>query len=307
MTGGPASHVLERTGGGTAQFAHAAAILVLPSIAVLVAAWEVANVNVKLWEPLLAIMLYVPTMTGITVGFHRLLAHRAFQASPAASAVLLILGCMAVQGPPIYWVSNHRRHHQFGDAEGDPHSPHWLDVAALHGWRGFWHAHVGWTFTHALSNPIYFCKDLLRDRQVGWINRRYYAWVLLGLAVPSAIGALIEGSTQGALEGLLWGGGVRLFISYHLTNSINSITHLYGYRSFDTPERSRNNLLLGLPTLGEAWHNNHHAFPSSAIFGIARWELDFGGVVVSCLERFGLVWNVRRPSAQLVAGKRSAA
>lgn len=301
----PASPVLEKTGGGAAQIAHAVAILVLPSIAAAVAAWEVATGSAQLWQPLLAVLLYVPSMTGITVGFHRLLAHRAFQANPAACAALVILGCTAAQGPPLYWVSNHRRHHQFGDAEGDPHSPHRRDRTALGGWAGFWHAHVGWTFTHALTNPNYFCKDLLRDRRIAWLNRRYYAWVLLGLAVPCAIGALIEGSARGALNGLLWGGGVRLFISYHLTNSINSVTHLFGYRSFETPECSVNNLLLGVPTLGEAWHNNHHAFPSSAIFGIAWWELDLGGAVVSALERLGLAANVRRPSVDLIAGKRA--
>jgi stearoyl-CoA desaturase (Delta-9 desaturase) len=303
MTSGSTTYVLGHGGGGAAQFVHAAAILALPTVAILIAAWQTLNGTVRLWQPLLTIALYVLTMTGITVGFHRLLAHRALQAHSAVLNILVVLGCMATQGPPIYWVSNHRRHHQFGDAVGDPHSPNYHDDHDLRGWAGFWHAHIGWTFTHELTNPVYFCKDLLRDRSISRINRQYYVWVLLGLAVPTAAGGLIEGSINGALNGLLWGGGVRLFISYHLTNSINSITHMFGYRSFNTPECSRNNLFLGLPTLGEAWHNNHHAFPSSAIFGYTWWELDIGGVVIFCLERLRLVWNVRRPDAEMIAEK----
>src|SRR5262249_36462356 len=303
---GSANYVLAR-GSSAARTVHAATILVLPTIAALFAGWQVVDGTARLWQPVLALALYVPTMLGITVGFHRLLAHRAFQAGTAVTAILLVFGCMAMQGPPIYWVSNHRRHHQFGDAAGDPHSPHYQDDHEVGGLNGFWHAHIGWTFTHELSNPVYFCKDLLRDRLILAINRQYYLWVWLGLILPMVIGGIVEGSVAGALNGLVWGGGVRLFLSYHLTNSINSITHMSGYRSFNTPECSRNNLLLGLPTLGEAWHNNHHAFPNSAIFGLSWWEIDVGGIVVSCLERLGLAWNVRRPSVQMVAERRRSA
>jgi stearoyl-CoA desaturase (Delta-9 desaturase) len=299
-----ATYVLGRSSAGGARIAHAAAILALPTIAVLIASWHVVTGAVQLWQPTLALTLYVPTMIGITVGFHRYLAHRAFQTSKPVSIVLIIFGCMAAQGPPIYWVSNHRRHHQFGDTIGDPHSPHYADDHELKGWVGFWHAHVGWTFTHELTNPIYFCKDLLRDRSIVVINRHYYAWVLLGLVVATVAGGLMEGSIEGMLNGLLWGAGIRLFMSYHLTNSINSITHMFGYRSFNTPEWSRNNLFLGLPTLGEAWHNNHHAFPNSAFFGLSWWEIDVGGIVISCLERVGLVWNVRRPTVEMIAQRR---
>lgn len=300
-----AIYVPGRTGG--LRVAHAAAILVLPAIAVVIAASRVVSGEVQVWQPVLAVALYVATMTGITVGFHRLLAHRAFQAGKPVSAILVVLGCMAAQGPPIYWVSNHRRHHQFCDVADDPHSPHQAGQRLLSGWAGFWHGHVGWTFTHELTNPVYFCKDLLRDRTLVAVSRHYYAWVVLGLVLPAIIGGLVEGSIEGLANGFLWGAGVRLFLSYHLTNSINSITHMIGYRAFDTPDRSVNNLLLGVPTLGEAWHNNHHAFPSSAVFGLSWWEFDFGGSVVSGLERLGLIWNVRRPGLDLIAQKRRAA
>jgi stearoyl-CoA desaturase (Delta-9 desaturase) len=299
-----ATYILGGNSGGAARIAHAAAILVLPTIAVLIASWQIVNGAVQVWQPILALTLYILTMIGISVGFHRLLAHRAFQASNPVAVILIVSGCMAAQGPPIYWVSNHRRHHQFGDTIGDPHSPHYADEHELKGWAGFLHAHIGWTFTHELSNPVYFCKDLLRDRLTVAVSRHYYAWVLMGLAMPTVAGGLMELSIEGMLNGFLWGAGVRLFMSYHLTNSINSITHMFGYRSFNTLECSRNNLFLGLPTLGEAWHNNHHAFPNSAIFGVSWWEIDVGGIVVSCLERLGAVWNVRRPSVEMIALRR---
>ncbi len=299
----PHSPVLRHHAGGRAQRIHAAAILVLPLLALPVALRQLWSGEARAWQVLLALGLYVLTMTGITVGFHRLLSHRAFQARRSVQAALAILGSMAAQGPPIYWVSNHRRHHQFADAAGDPHSPHRDGERALSFWRGLWHAHGGWSFGHELSNPIYFCKDLLRDRRLGWINRTYYGWVLLGLAAAAGAGALIGRSAAGAWDGLVWGGGVRLFLSYHLTGSINSITHAVGYRSFDTPDRSRNNWLLGLATLGEAWHNNHHAAPGSAVFGLAWWEIDIGAAVVRGLEALGLVSNVRRVHRRAEARK----
>jgi stearoyl-CoA desaturase (Delta-9 desaturase) len=299
----PRSPVLRHRAGSSAQRLHAAAILVLPTLALPVAAHQLWTGEAGLSQLLLALAFYFLTMTGITVGFHRLLSHRAFQAQRSVQAALAILGSMAAQGPPIYWVSNHRRHHQFADAAGDPHSPSCDGERRLGFWRGLWHAHAGWSFGHELSNPVFFCKDLLRDRRLGWINRRYYGWVLLGLAAAAGAGALIGHSAAAAWDGLVWGGGVRLFLSYHLTGSINSITHALGYRSFETPDLSRNNWLLGLVTLGEAWHNNHHAAPSSAVFGLAWWEIDIGAATIRALEALGLVAQVRRINRRAEARK----
>jgi stearoyl-CoA desaturase (Delta-9 desaturase) len=290
--------------GRQAHWLHAGAILMLPTIAAAGALAEAIAGGVAAWQPLLAVIGYGLTMLGITVGFHRLLSHRAFETWGKLRALFAILGSMAAQGPPIYWVSNHRRHHQFSDAEGDPHSPHWRGQRPLATWRGFWHAHVGWTFTHEMTNSAVYSRDLLRDGIISWVNRHYYKWVMLGLVLPTGIGALITASAEGAWQGLLWGGGVRLFISYHLTNAINSVTHLFGYRSFATREDSRNNAWLGLITLGEAWHNNHHACPRSAIFGLSWWEADIGGLVIMGLERLGLVWRVRRPVARYLDRQR---
>lgn len=283
-----------------AQCLHASLILGLPTAAVVLACWQVARGDAEVWMPVLAVLSYICTMTGITVGFHRLLAHRAFEAQPAVAALLAVLGSMAAQGAPIYWVSNHRRHHRYSDAGGDPHSPHADGTRTISGLRGFWHAHVGWMFTHELTSSIDFSRDLLQNRLISWVNRHYFLWIALGVALSAVIGYLLQPAIEGALNGLLWGTGVRLFLSYHLTSSINSITHLYGYRSFETRERSRNNWLLGIPTLGEAWHNNHHAFPTSAFFGMRWWEVDVGGWVIRLLQACGLAHAVRlHPRAAL--------
>jgi stearoyl-CoA desaturase (delta-9 desaturase) len=251
----------------------------------------------EVWFAVLVVALYVPVLAGITVGFHRMLAHKAFEAHPAVRAVLAILGSMALQGPVIYWVSNHRRHHSFADRAGDPHSPHCDDDRHLSGWQGLWHAHVAWTFDHKLTNASVFCRDLFQDGVIRWVNETYYVWGAVGLLLPAALGFLIGGRPEDAWYGFIWGAGIRLFFSYQFTNAINSVTHLSGYRNYDTRDHSRNNLWLGLPTLGEGWHNNHHADPRSAIFRRQWWEVDIGGGIIRLLEHLGLAWNVIGPQA----------
>jgi stearoyl-CoA desaturase (delta-9 desaturase) len=281
------------------QRLHAAVIFVFPTVAVGIAIYQLLHGLIAPWMPLLAIALYVVTMLGITVGYHRLLAHRAFNTSLFIATALAILGSMAAQGAPVYWVSNHRRHHRYADVAGDPHSPHCDGERALSKWRGFLHAHVKWMFTHELTNSVDFSRDLLQNKSLGVVNRLYWTWIVLGLLIPTGIGLAITGSWRGALNGLIWGAGVRLFISFHLTSSINSITHLFGYRTFATDEQSRNNLWLGVPTLGEAWHNNHHAYPTSAKFGLRWWEVDIGWLFIRFLKLIGLANNVRTPASLL--------
>jgi len=288
------------TSGGPAQKIHASAMLLLPSAAMAWAGWRALTGDADLVDWSLAVSLYVATMLGITVGFHRLFAHRAFRAHWLLKVVLLALGSMAAQGPPIYWVANHRRHHRFSDDAGDPHSPIDESVPGKVSWRSFWHAHSGWMFGHKLSNTAALTKDLIRDPMVVAVNRSYYAWVILGLAIPAVLGSLLIGGAGGALEGLAWGGGVRLFISYHLTSCINSVTHSFGYRTYATPDFSRNNAWIGAATLGEAWHNNHHACASSAKFGHSWWELDPGWIFIRLMEAIGAARDVQRPSARVI-------
>jgi stearoyl-CoA desaturase (Delta-9 desaturase) len=277
------------------QKIHAGAILIVPTVMTALAVIEVWREGLRAWEILVMAIGYFLTMIGITVGYHRLLAHRSFSTRPSIRSALAILGSMAAQGSPNYWVGNHRRHHQYVERDADPHTPYQSNGQPLAGWAAFWHAHVGWTFSHEMTNTTLFCRDLLRDRPLAGVNRRYYLWVSLGLVVPGLIGALIEHSAEGAWRGLLWGGGVRLFLSYHMTAAINSVTHMFGSRRFQSPDQSRNNIWLALPTLGEAWHNNHHAAPRYAIFGRRSWEFDLGGLFIRALQTLGLAWNIRGP------------
>ncbi|MGA2319161.1 MAG: acyl-CoA desaturase [Solirubrobacteraceae bacterium] len=249
------------------------------------------------WPDLVVLAItYLLTGAGITVGFHRLLTHRSFKTSPALRALFAVLGSAAIEGPVIEWVSNHRKHHRFSDRPGDPHSPH-VDHAS--GWRGamsgLFHAHVGWIFADGpLADRERYAKDLLADPLVSFIDRTFLVWVLAGLAFPFALGLALSGSIFGGLTGLLWGGAVRIFFLHHATFSINSLCHFFGRRRFATGDESRNLLWLSLPTLGEAWHNNHHAFPSSARHGLRWWQLDPSGWLIAVLERMGLVWDVVR-------------
>jgi len=277
------------------QQLHAGAILAIPTIGVVVAVALLVRDGVDPWHVAIAAILYSLTILGITVGFHRLLSHGSFQAGPLISGMFVIFGSMAAQGPALYWACNHRRHHQCTERAGDPHSPHVHEGRKLSGWRGFLHAHIGWSFTADMTNTAVFGKDLLRNRSLARINRLYYLWVALGLAIPMALGALVEHSAHGALMGFLWGGCVRLALSYHGINGINSVTHSWGSRPFPTHEQSRNNVWMALPTFGEGWHNNHHAYPGSAIFGFKWWQVDLGAWTLVALERCGLVWNLSRP------------
>jgi stearoyl-CoA desaturase (delta-9 desaturase) len=255
------------------------------------------------WQDLVVMAVgYALTGVGITVGFHRLFTHRSFKTSRVMRVAFAVLGSAAVEGPLIEWVSNHRMHHRFSDRPGDPHSPH-LDEAG--GWRGAFrglvHAHAGWLFNATdTAAPERYAPDLLADPAMRWVDRTFVIWVLAGLAVPFGLGVALMGTIGGGLEALLWGGAVRIMILHHATFSINSLCHFFGRRSFQTGDESRNLAWLSLLTFGEAWHNNHHAFPTSAHHGLKRRQLDPGAWLIDSLARVGLVWDVVRisPAAQ---------
>ena len=239
-------------------------------------------------------VLYVLTGLGVTVGFHRLFTHRSFKARPAVRAVLAVLGSAAIEGPVISWVADHRKHHAFSDRPGDPHSPH-VDQGV--GWRGalrgLVHAHVGWLFRHDQRGArARYAPDLLADPVIRFVDRTFVLWAVAGLGVAFGLGAAIGGSVAAGLTAVLWGGAVRLFALHHMTYSINSICHVFGRRAFATTDESRNVFWLALPTFGEAWHNNHHAFPTSARHGLGRWQLDPSALVIRGLEACGLAWDI---------------
>jgi stearoyl-CoA desaturase (Delta-9 desaturase) len=262
------------------------------------------------WQDLLVLAItYLLTGLGITVGYHRLFTHRSFKTTRTLRALFAVLGSMAVEGSVIEWVSTHRKHHCFSDRPGDPHSPHTDDPPGWRGaLRGLGHAHVGWMFRgNDMANPRHYARDLLADRDLRFISRTFPLWVVVGLALPFGLGVALTGSAVGGLTGLLWGGAVRVFLLHHATFSINSLCHFFGGRPFATGDESRNLAWLAPATLGEAWHNNHHAFPTSARHGLGRWQLDPGAWLITALERCHLAWDVIRISPGRLQAKRAAA
>ena len=280
-------------------------ITLIPSLGFVITFILVMKNPIELLDLELFLGMWFVSGIGITVGFHRYFAHSGFNTSTPVRVILAIMGCMAAQGPLTYWVSLHRRHHENSDRPGDPHSPHVEKEGSFKLLRGLWFAHIGWMLDHDIPNPIYYARDLIRDRTIAWVNRYYFLWLLLGLAIPTVIGGAVRESWNGAFYGFLWGGLVRLFITENLIWSINSITHLYGNRLFDTKEQSTNNLWLAIPTLGEAWHNNHHAFPNSAKLGLKWWQVDLGYWTIRALEFLGLVWDVKAPAASAIEAKKN--
>jgi stearoyl-CoA desaturase (delta-9 desaturase) len=248
---------------------------------------------VRLWDDLigwrevaLLVGMYVATGLGTTLGYHRLATHRSFDTGPLVKGGFLILGSMALQGRIINWSAWHLEHHANSDREGDPHSP--LD--------GFWHAHVGWILRATPAKRERYCKRLLNDPVVVFVDRTTELWVLVGLVIPY----LVAGWT-----GFLWGGLVRIAVGNHLTFAINSVCHTFGSRSFDTRDASRNNWFMGVIGLGEGWHNNHHAFPSSAFHGLGWRQPDLTGLVIRVLAMLRLARNVKRPPRDAVERRRA--
>jgi stearoyl-CoA desaturase (delta-9 desaturase) len=240
---------------------------------------------------------YLMFGAGITVGFHRLLTHRSFQTHKPVEHGFAIVGSMALQGGVLDWVADHRKHHAHTDQEGDPHSPH---VGHGSGLLGLWHAHTGWLFeTHGQADWKKYAKDLYEDPVMKRINRLFPLWALMSMLIPAAAGFVLHGFTlEGALRGLVWGGLVRAFFLHHVTWSINSICHFFGRLRFAIEDHSTNVAWLAIPSLGEAWHHNHHAFPRSAAHGLRWYEVDPSSVIIAGLQKTGLAWNVVRISRE---------
>jgi stearoyl-CoA desaturase (Delta-9 desaturase) len=271
-------------------------VSVVPFLALGVVGWQVWA-SLLHWSDIAVFgILYMLTGLGVTVGFHRLFTHRSFATSSALRGVFAALGSVAIEGPVISWVADHRKHHAFADQPGDPHSPHVDHGVGLRGaLRGLAHAHMGWLFLHNQRGARKrYAPDLLADPVVRFVDRTFVFWALGGLAAAFGLGWLIGGTLSAALTGLLWGGAVRLLVLHHVTYSINSLCHFFGRKRFDTGDESRNLAWLSLLSFGEAWHNNHHAFPTSAAHGMRWWEIDIASTVIRGLERVGLVWDVVR-------------
>ncbi len=269
-------------------------ITVGPILALGFVAWQMWDGLLRPSDLVVFAIMYVLTGLGITVGFHRLFTHRSFKTSPALRGVFAVLGSAAIEGPVISWVSDHRKHHAFSDQDGDPHSPHVDHGVGLRGaLRGLAHAHLGWLFIHTeRGSRERYAPDLLADPVVSFVDRTFFVWAIGGLLAAFGLGYAIGGTWRAGLTGLLWGGAVRMLVLHHMTYSINSLCHFFGRRDYVTGDHSRNLAWLALPTFGEAWHNNHHAFPTSARHGLSWRQPDVSALVIHTLERVGLVWDV---------------
>ena len=278
----------------------------LPFVGLITAIVLLWNRAIGPLELSLMIGMYVITCLGVTIGYHRMLTHRAFEASRPFRAVISVLGSMAIEGSVITWVADHRKHHAFTDHDGDPHSPHLSGPGFWGAVSGLWHAHIGWLFeTVGQADRERFAPDLVKDKMLQVIDKLFLLWLAISFAIPFALGWLIGGSLGTALTALLWGGLVRVFLLHHVTWSINSVCHFFGRRRFDIEDESRNVFWLAPLSMGEAWHHNHHAFPTSAFHGLRFWErmTDPTGLVIAGLEKLGLVWNVVRISPERQTAK----
>lgn len=258
------------------------AVVVVPFLGTAVAIASLWQRAVRWTDLVLLATMYTLTAFGLCVGYHRMLTHRGFQAHPVVKMILLVLGSMAIAAPPIEWAATHLKHHARSDREGDPHSP----------LEGLFHSHLGWLFKDRFADPELYCRHLSNDGIVMFVNRCFPLWAVLSLLIPLAIGGW---------TGLLWGGLVRMFLGHHSMFSVNSLSHAFGKREFETNDRSRNNWLVAVLGFGEGWHNNHHAFPRSAFHGLHWWQLDLSGYLIWALERLGLVSEVCRVPPALLA------
>ncbi|MFD2416129.1 acyl-CoA desaturase [Amycolatopsis pigmentata] len=288
----------------TGQMIVLKAFLLIPFaalVAALPAAWG-WGLN---WLDLgLAAAFYVIATLGVTVGYHRYFTHGAFKAGRPLRVALAIAGSMAVQGSVIFWVASHRRHHAFADRDGDPHSP-WLfgtSPAALA--RGFWHAHMGWMFRREVTNYERFAPDLLADGDLRVVNRFFWLWITLSLALPAALGGLLSWSWWGAVTAFFWAGLVRIAFLHHVTWSVNSICHMVGDRPFSSRDKAANFWPLAILSMGESWHNSHHADPTCARHGVLRGQIDVSARVIWIFEKFRWAHDVRWPRAERLAAKR---
>jgi stearoyl-CoA desaturase (Delta-9 desaturase) len=275
------------------------AAVILPFIGFLVAIVLSWNELVSATDLAIFAALYLPTAFGITIGYHRLFTHRAFEAKRWVRYTFAVLGSMAVQGSVIDWVADHRKHHAFTDTDGDPHSPHGHGEGIRGAFSGLWYAHMGWLIdTQGQATKRQFAPELLEDPTMRRINNAFLPLVGASLLIPAALGFALTGTAAGALTGLIWGGLVRIFLVHHVTWSINSVCHFFGRRRFEVDDHSTNVFWLAIPSLGESWHHNHHAFPRAAQQGMRWWEIDISAAIITLMEKLGLAWNVIRISPE---------
>ncbi|MDG2031561.1 MAG: fatty acid desaturase [Phycisphaerales bacterium] len=276
--------------------------ILIPPFALVLAMYLAWNRGFGPLDLILLVGMYLVTGFGITIGFHRYFSHKSFDAPKPVIFLLGFCGSMAMQGPIFWWVATHRCHHQHSDQDLDPHSPY---APGDHGWlRGFWHAHMGWLFSPSTEPVNKYVPDLKAQPMLRWLDSNFLLLTFTGLAIPTVIGGLVTMTWWGAFTGLLWGGLIRILVEHHATWSVNSICHIWGSQPYTSHDESRNNAIVGVVALGEGWHNNHHAFPTSARHGLRWWQFDSSWVVIRLMQACHLVYNVRVPSRDRIEQRR---
>jgi stearoyl-CoA desaturase (delta-9 desaturase) len=295
-------------GGETQSFRERVALalfILVPFVAVVVAVPVAWGGWLHWTDAALFLVMYVAPLLGITVGYHRLFTHKSFKPNRPVKITLAVLGSMAVQGPVVRWVADHRKHHKFSDRDGDPHSPWRYGTSTWALTRGLLHAHMGWLFDAEQTPQHKYAPDLLKDPDVVRVSRLFPLWVAVSLLLPPLLGGLLTWSWEGAVTAFFWATLVRVSLAHHVTWSINSICHAVGDRPFLSRDRSGNVWWLAIPSMGEAWHNLHHADPTSARHGVGRGQVDISARTIWLMEKAGWVRDVRWPTQQRLEAKRS--
>ena len=283
-----------------------AIFIAVPLLAIAAAGFVLWGRGLSWTDVILSTVFYAVTLHGITVGFHRHFTHGSFKANRPLRIGLAIAGSMAIEGPVTRWVADHRRHHAFSDAEGDPHSP-WRygnDLRSL--CKGLLYAHVGWLFDVEQTSQVQYAPDLLRDRDIVRVSKAFPLLAFASLAIPPVLGGLLTMSWQGALTAFFWGSLVRVGLLHHVTWSINSICHAMGERPFDSRDRAGNVWWLAALSMGESWHNLHHADPTCARTGVLKGQIDSGARVIQLFETCGWAYDVRWPRQDRLDARRAA-
>jgi stearoyl-CoA desaturase (Delta-9 desaturase) len=277
--------------------------VVVPLLAVLVAVPLAWGWGLGWHDIVIGFVFYVIAGLGVTMGFHRHFTHCSFKAAKPLRVAMAIAGSLAIEGPVLVWVADHRRHHKYSDKEGDPHSP-WRfgnDWKALS--KGFLYAHVGWLFNPNRTSQEKFCPDLLADTSIRRVSKTFPLWALVSLLGPALIGGLWSMSLAGALTAFFWASLVRICLLHHVTWSINSVCHTFGNEDFDVRDKSRNVAWLAIPSFGESWHNLHHSDPTCARHGALEGQIDITARAIWIAEKLGWAWDVRWPDEQRLSGK----
>ncbi|KAA9160390.1 acyl-CoA desaturase [Amycolatopsis acidicola] len=291
----------------TGQMIVLKAFLLIPFAALVLALPLAWGWGLNWLDLVLAAVFYVVATLGVTVGYHRYFTHGAFKSGRVLRVALAIAGSMAVQGSVIFWVASHRRHHAFADREGDPHSPWLFGTSPMALTRGFWHAHMGWMFQREVTNYDRFAPDLVADNDLRVVNRYFWLWITLSLALPALLGGLLSWSWWGAVTAFFWAGLVRIAFLHHVTWSVNSICHMVGDRPFASRDKAANFWPLAILSMGESWHNSHHADPTCARHGVLRGQVDVSARVIWMFEKLRWARDVRWPRAERLAAKRAKA